>query len=171
MPVLPFARTARQSYWEDRYLEKDTTYDWYVGYPLLRGFLLPALDLDSAAGAPKRERSAVRTLVVGCGNSPLSADLFEDGFRDLLSVDYSEVVVGQMRRRFPALRFEVMDVRDTRQPAASYDCIVDKGRWWMPGRGDCICPACVPNHAHPFSSPTLPAAQARWTRCCAGTTT
>ena len=34
-----------------------------------------------------------RILMVGCGNSQLSADMFADGYTDLLSTDYSEVVI------------------------------------------------------------------------------
>ena len=38
-------------------------------------------------------------LVVGCGNSTLSADLFDVGHRSLVSIDLSEVVVSQMNRQ------------------------------------------------------------------------
>ena len=38
-------------------------------------------------------------LVLGCGNSTLSADLFDVGHRSLVSIDLSEVVVSQMNRQ------------------------------------------------------------------------
>jgi len=70
-------------------------------------------------------------LVVGCGNSELSENLFDDGFTDCLSVDYSEVVIEKMQAHFRALdkplRFETMDVRDLKFKDETFDCVVDKG--------------------------------------------
>ena len=58
-----------------------------------------------------------RLLIVGCGNSELSAHLYAEGFRHQLSVDYSEVVIAKMREMYgnnPALAstFLVGDCRD-----------------------------------------------------------
>jgi len=76
-------------------------------------------------------------LIAGCGNSELSAHMWADGFHSLLSVDYSAVVVEQMRSLYanePALaaQFEVGDVRDLRSLATCrsdgcFDAVVDKG--------------------------------------------
>jgi len=70
-------------------------------------------------------------LVVGCGNSELSENLFDDGFTDCVSVDYSEVVIEKMQAHFRALdkplRFETMDVRDLKFKDETFDCVVDKG--------------------------------------------
>jgi len=66
-------------------------------------------------------------LVVGCGNSDLSDDLFKDGFTDLVSVDYSSTVIEKMVKRMPHLKFEVMDCRAMRYDSESFDCLVDKG--------------------------------------------
>ena len=54
-----------------------------------------------------------RILVLGCGNSALSMDLYRDGFKDVTSVDLSPVVVDRMRQQsmaagMPELRWQVM---------------------------------------------------------------
>ncbi|KAI9990172.1 hypothetical protein PInf_020598 [Phytophthora infestans] len=70
----------------------------------------------------------VRVLVVGCGNSALSADLAADGFSSLLSVDFSERVIDEMRRKHPVLQWQVMDMTDMRAlEDASFDLVMDKG--------------------------------------------
>jgi len=35
-------------------------------------------------------------LIVGCGNSELSAAMADDGFTDVVSIDYSAVVIDKM---------------------------------------------------------------------------
>lgn len=39
-------------------------------------------------------------LMVGCGNSRLSEDMFDDGFTTLTNIDVSRVVVDQMAARY-----------------------------------------------------------------------
>jgi ubiquinone/menaquinone biosynthesis C-methylase UbiE len=57
--------------------------------------------------------------------------MFDDGFTDMTSVDYSEVVIEKMQAQFraagKALKFEVMDVRDIKYKDETFDCIIDKG--------------------------------------------
>lgn len=38
-------------------------------------------------------------LVVGCGNSSLSGDMFDDGFSNITSMDFSELVIDEMRQK------------------------------------------------------------------------
>lgn len=39
-------------------------------------------------------------LMVGCGNSRLSEDMFDDGFTTLTNIDVSRVVIEQMIARY-----------------------------------------------------------------------
>lgn len=39
-------------------------------------------------------------LMVGCGNSRLSEDMFDDGFTTLTNIDVSRVVIDQMVARY-----------------------------------------------------------------------
>lgn len=36
--------------------------------------------------------------MLGCGNSTLSRDMYDDGYRNIANVDYSSVVIEKMRR-------------------------------------------------------------------------
>jgi len=60
-------------------------------------------------------------------NSDLSEDMVKDGFEDVVSIDYSDVVIDQMKERQPKLSFAVMDVRKLVYKKSAFDIIVDKG--------------------------------------------
>ncbi len=52
--------------------------------------------------------------MVGCGNSKLSEQMYDDGYKNILSIDISEVVIEKMRdgafiKNKKGLRYEVMD--------------------------------------------------------------
>lgn len=51
-------------------------------------------------------------MVVGCGNSTLSQDLYNEGYTNLVSSDYSQTVVDKMSKKYPNLGFEVHDITD-----------------------------------------------------------
>ena len=97
-------RYGDHDYWNERYELSDSPFDWMCSYddlaPTLRA-LLPRAD-DGASPS---------ILVVGCGDAPFSADLYLDGYRNTLNVDYSDVVIRKQKGRFPWLegRFKVMD--------------------------------------------------------------
>jgi SAM-dependent methyltransferase len=58
-------------------------------------------------------------LVVGCGNSRLSEDMYDDGYEKITNIDTSERVIQQMREKYrdrPTLVWEVMDI---------FDCVLD----------------------------------------------
>jgi len=120
-----------KEYWDQRYNGEDVKYEWYLGYPGFKGSLIPYLGVagatDKAASSGLRLRSSVKTLIVGCGNSDLSDDMFRDGFTDLWSVDYSSTVIDKMKLRMPHLKFETMDCRAMSYESDSFDCVVDKG--------------------------------------------
>jgi trans-aconitate 2-methyltransferase len=60
--------------------------------------------------APK---AGERVLDLGCGTGALTAEIAARG-AEVLGVDRSEEMVAQARKRFPALRFEVLDARELR---------------------------------------------------------
>ena len=60
--------------------------------------------------APK---AGERILDLGCGTGTLTAEIAARG-AEVLGVDRSEEMVAQARKKFPALRFEVMDARELR---------------------------------------------------------
>ncbi|KAE9028619.1 Methyltransferase-like protein 13 [Phytophthora rubi] len=121
----------KQEYW-DQFFQKrgEKAFEWYGDYASLRPALQALLGLpdDAPASLLRRLKAKLRVLVVGCGNSALSAELAADGFSELLSVDFSARVIDEMRRKQPALRWEVMDMTDMRALGdASVDLVLDKG--------------------------------------------
>ena len=108
----------KAEYWDERYKANDTTFDWFVSFEPLRDIITPLVKPEN------------KILVVGCGNSRLSAQLYDAGFPNITNIDISEVVINQMRARYKELdRMEWlrMDVLKLDFPDNSFDLIIDKG--------------------------------------------
>lgn len=71
-----------------------------------------------------------RTRAPGCGNSAFTAELHRAGFSNLVSTDFSEVVIRAMRERhcddLTSVSWEVQDMRDLTHPTGSFDVVIDK---------------------------------------------
>jgi len=80
--------------------------------------------------------------MLGCGNSTLSEDMWDDGYRNIINVDYSAVLIEQMRKRHaqvrPEMEWHEMDVRNLSFQAGSFDVAIDKGTMdaMMTAKGD-----------------------------------
>jgi SAM-dependent methyltransferase len=74
----------KKEYWDERFAE-EKNYEWLVGYAHVASQLSPLLKFSD------------NILVVGCGNSTFSADLYDAGFKNIVNIDYSEVVIASMR--------------------------------------------------------------------------
>nr|XP_020727620.1 methyltransferase-like protein 13 isoform X2 [Odocoileus virginianus texanus] len=72
-----------------------------------------------------------QVLVVGCGNSELSEQLYDVGYQDIVNIDISEVVIKQMKERNasrrPRMSFLKMDMTQMEFPDASFQVVLDKG--------------------------------------------
>lgn len=122
MSLLP--RTAEEfssaDYWE-RFFRKrgDKSFEWYGDYHSLCGVL------------HKYIKPRDQVLVVGCGNSELSEQLYDVGYRQLTNIDISEAVISNMNQRNaerrPGLSFLVVDATQTGFEDSSYQVTLDKG--------------------------------------------
>jgi len=82
-------------YWEQRYRERDhqiQLYDWFQRYEAIRPLVHEAIT----------DRNA-RIVVLGCGNSELSEQLYADGSENIVNVDFSQTVISFMRDRCKAM--------------------------------------------------------------------
>ncbi|MCJ1421107.1 hypothetical protein MMC32_007469 [Xylographa parallela] len=108
-------------YWNNRYnqgAESDhATHEWFRTFEKLRPFL--EKELPRASSEP-------RILHLGCGDSTLPADLANLHYHNQLAVDFSDVVITQMRARHPHLEWRVADVRHLSLDDASIDIAIDK---------------------------------------------
>ncbi|XP_053100620.1 eEF1A lysine and N-terminal methyltransferase isoform X4 [Hemicordylus capensis] len=111
---------ASAAYWERFFRERgERAFEWYGEWQKLRTPLERYL----------RPRDSI--LVVGCGNSELSEQLYDEGYQDIVNVDISEVVVKQMQERSACLRpkmsYLVMDVLQMEFPDERFQVVLDKG--------------------------------------------
>eukprot|EP00741_Cyanophora_paradoxa_P015877 tig00020909_g15328.t1 len=69
-------------------------------------------------------------LMVGCGNSKMSEDMYEDGYKDITNVDISPIVIDAMRRANAerSMHWHTMDIRQLPADwAGKFDVVIDKG--------------------------------------------
>ena len=107
-----------KAYWDHRF-EREEHHEWLAGYDAIAALVRAAVP-DKGA----------RLLLVGCGTSTLAADLVDDGYRNVVATDYSEVVVARMAAKYaashPAIVWQVQDMRALSAADASYDVVFDK---------------------------------------------
>ncbi|GBG27793.1 Methyltransferase-like protein 13 [Hondaea fermentalgiana] len=121
---------ATRTYW-DQFFNKlrekdgrDGAFEWYGAWSDFAG---QVERMPSKAAS----RDATDVLVVGCGNSTLSEDMYASGFRKVTSIDFSEVVIDEMRARAsdkPGLEYKVMDFLAMDDAwNDQFDMVFDKG--------------------------------------------
>lgn len=106
-----------QDYWEERFADEEK-YDWLLSFEQLQIHLTPLLDVNE------------RILIVGCGNSGLSAGLYDLGFKNITNIDFSETVVEKMKmahsEQRPLMQWITMDMTDMNFEPMSFDVVIDK---------------------------------------------
>jgi SAM-dependent methyltransferase len=121
MSLLPVSHTQFQlkSYWDQFFSKRSTPFEWYGQYT------------DLCHVLHKYVKTTSKTLVVGCGNSKLSEDMYDAGITDITNIDISEVVVKKMgARNFekrPKMSFTQMDILAMTFDDCVFDCVLDKG--------------------------------------------
>jgi len=89
-----------QFYWNNRF-EQEDSYEWLANYDEIKVILRSILD---------RFGTKARILQLGCGTSSLPIDLYNNGFKDITNIDFSEVCIKKMSSKFPQLKFVQMDM-------------------------------------------------------------
>lgn len=106
-------------YWDSFFRKRQNAFEWYGEYSDL-------CDVLHKYCKPKD-----RILIAGCGNSQLSQDLYDVGYRSLINVDISDVVVKQMEARNkanrPEMQFLKMDLLEMKLEDESFQVVIDKG--------------------------------------------
>ncbi|XP_006887490.1 PREDICTED: methyltransferase-like protein 13 isoform X2 [Elephantulus edwardii] len=107
-------------YWEKFFqLRGKKAFEWYGTYLELCGVL------------HKYIKPREKVLVIGCGNSELSEQLYDVGYQDIVNIDISEVVIKQMKEhnasKRPRMSFLKMDMMQMEFPDASFQVVLDKG--------------------------------------------
>ena len=105
-------------YWEERFAEEES-FEWLLTYEQVERYLLPHLRYDD------------RILIIGCGNSSLSDDLYERGYQKITNIDFSETVISKMsllssQKGHSEMKWLVMDMLDMKFDDTTYDVVLDK---------------------------------------------
>ena len=123
MQYLPKDNTQYQlrEYWDERYSKEaeGTMFDWFKKWS----------DLEHLVG-PLIPNKDSRILMLGCGNSTLSEDMYAAGYHNIVNVDYSSIVIDKMRERHadkPSMTWLEMDIKDLKFDNESFDVAIDKG--------------------------------------------
>lgn len=61
------------------------SFDWLESYMTLKSLLVQFMN-----------NKDIRILVLGCGNAEFSEDIYDDGYKNIVNVDISSVVIRQM---------------------------------------------------------------------------
>ena len=131
-------------YWDSRYIEsEEKTFEWLqnwqdlkeiVEFHAIHGIYGGKGDFGQTLKAEeskvKKIRETCNVLITGCGNSCISENMYDDGYRKLTNNDISTVCIENMKKRNiekrPEIKWEVMDIRDMAYEDSSFDLIIDK---------------------------------------------
>ncbi|KAJ4498978.1 S-adenosyl-L-methionine-dependent methyltransferase [Lentinula lateritia] len=135
MDILPESNDqyGTKQYWNQRYAREDddASFDWFKSYSEIADILRSLIP---------EKRS--RILMLGCGNSKLSEDMYDDGYHNIVNTDYSSIIIEKMKQRHgdarPQMEWHEMDVRDLEFDDSSFDVAIDKGTMdaMMTAKGD-----------------------------------
>ncbi|TNY20214.1 S-adenosyl-L-methionine-dependent methyltransferase [Rhodotorula diobovata] len=111
------AEYGTQQYWDARYAQEDS-FDWCKRYADVRHLIRRFV--------PNRDAHIV---MLGCGNSTLSRDMYDDGYRHISNIDYSPVVIDKMAAAnadCDGMTWTVGDIRALPFADGSVDVCIDK---------------------------------------------
>ncbi|OBZ72113.1 Methyltransferase-like protein 13 [Grifola frondosa] len=97
----------------------DSSFDWFKSYGDVAGIFRELLPDKSA-----------RILMLGCGNSKLSEEIYDDGYKNIVNIDYSGVLIEKMRQKYieshPEMEWHEMDIRELSFASDTFDVAIDK---------------------------------------------
>uniref|UniRef100_A0A8C8IQR7 EEF1A lysine methyltransferase 4 n=2 Tax=Oncorhynchus tshawytscha TaxID=74940 RepID=A0A8C8IQR7_ONCTS len=105
-------------YWDERY-KTEKSFEWFGDFSKFQHLLQHHVMKDDAI------------LVLGCGNSSMSSDMYDAGYHSITNIDYSSVCIDTMSARHdatcPGMTWHQMDARQLSFTDASYDVVLEKG--------------------------------------------
>lgn len=111
---------ARKNYWEDRFEKTDGYFDWYVGWRELQAIVKNLISKES------------KILMVGCGNSKLSENMYSEDYFNITNIDISGIVIKKMNeekdnKNMEKMIYLEMDATSMTFEDNSFDFVLDKG--------------------------------------------
>ena len=75
---------SKKTFWNDFFVKRnEKAFEWYGRWSDIKGIV-------ESYCPPEKENSI---LVIGCGNSSTSEEMFDDGYGTICSIDFSEQVI------------------------------------------------------------------------------
>jgi len=110
---------SKKEYWDYHYkFNKQEQYDWLQTYLQLKPFITNYLKKEYAY------------LVIGCGNALYSGEMYDDGYKNIINIDYSKEVIEVMSQRNatrPDMKWIYADATDMSIfKNEEFDVIIDK---------------------------------------------
>mmetsp|Transcript_10757 Transcript_10757/g.16344 ORF Transcript_10757/g.16344 Transcript_10757/m.16344 type:complete len:761 (-) Transcript_10757:16-2298(-) len=110
----------KKEYWDNFFRERgDAAFEWYGAFK------------DLSLHCFRHIRPSDRILVIGCGNSDFSSNLYDSGYHNIVNIDFSEEVIKSMLEQNaasrPDMKWEVMDMTSLSYSDGSFDVVFDKG--------------------------------------------
>ncbi|CAG9784682.1 unnamed protein product [Diatraea saccharalis] len=110
---------SNKDYWNKFFKKRgNKAFEWYGEY----------LELCSHLHKYIKPKDAI--LIPGCGNSSLSADLYDVGYHNIINIDVSEVVIRQMKSinaNRKNMQFLCLDATNTSFEDEQFSVVLDKG--------------------------------------------
>lgn len=109
-----------KSYWDSFFQNrKSIPFEWYGDWKQLQKLFAKECHFTD------------EILVVGCGNSELSPDMYDSGYLRITNVDFSRIVIAEMLKKHvrsrPQMRWLLMDITKMTMKDGTFDIVVDKG--------------------------------------------
>lgn len=122
MDILPTSHTefSSKAYWEKFFqMRGQESFEWYGSFQEIYPQIQQAISPDD------------KVLVIGCGNSNFSGELYDTGIHSIVNLDFSELVIQEMKIKNMFRSEMEWDVGDMTEmslyDANSFDIVVDKG--------------------------------------------
>ncbi|KAK6029132.1 methyltransferase domain protein [Ostertagia ostertagi] len=120
MSLLPksTAEFTDPKYWKNFFATRKTPFEWYGDYGVLGSVL------------EKYLKSSDNILQIGCGNSQMAAQMYDNGFRNIHSIDTDSAVIEKQRlrnRERSELVFSKDDATSMSFGDEDFSVVVDKG--------------------------------------------
>jgi len=112
----------KEIYWKERYEKQQQLFEWYHPFKHLR-------DIITQYSA---DYKTSKVLYAGCGTSKVPEDLYNLGFRNIVSIDSSKDCVEFMRKQYndtlpKTFLFLQMNVKDMHFGDGIFNYVIDKG--------------------------------------------
>lgn len=122
MDILPsdHAEFSSKAYWEKFFqLRGQESFEWYGSFEEIYPHI------------QQRVPTSSDVLMIGCGNSNFSSELYDKGVESIVNLDFSDLVIQEMKIKNmyrSNMRWDVGDMTDMHMyDTASFDVVLDKG--------------------------------------------